>query len=67
MRKAANTPPKSRLTGRAHTLTAAVAARADVCNTINDAYATGLIRQRITASLGAQAMSVRQQRARDRG
>jgi len=37
------------------------------CNAIDDACATELIRQRTTASLGAQAMSVRQRRARGRG
>jgi hypothetical protein len=37
------------------------------CNAINDAYATGLIRQRTTALLGAQTVWARQQHARDRG
>jgi len=48
-------------------LLTAIAQNPDLCNAINDAYATGLIRQRTAASLGAQAMSARQQRARDRG
>jgi len=40
---------------------------ADSCNATNDAYATGLIRQRTTASLGGQGMLMRQQRGRGLG